>query len=183
MTNRHSRIAIALLSVGVAVAAFVTPAGAVDNVAKYDQAQVGLTYTVYVPTTSLGLKATSFQLIGCGKGKDEQINASYGSQMSNEGWISLSESNTSCTDGPDGVGPVTKFTVRGATVTIMGSCRGGKSTCTKSTPALLRKGQGYTTVTLPAGDSSLKSTFVEVYTDGMSVKDIKKFVTGLKPVN
>jgi hypothetical protein len=183
MTNRHSRIAIALLSVGVAVAAFVTPAGAVDNAAKYDQAQVGLTYTVYVPTTSLGLKATSFQLVGCGKGKDEQINASYGSQMSNEGWISLSESNTSCTDGPDGVGPVTTFTVRGATVTIMGSCRGGKSTCTKSTRALLRKGQGYTTVTLPAGDSSLKSTFVEVYTDGMSVKDIKKFVTGLKPVN
>jgi hypothetical protein len=183
MTNRHSRIAIALLSVGVAVAAFVTPAGAVDNAAKYDQAQVGLTYTVYVPTTSLGLKATSFQLVGCGKGKDEQINASYGSQMSNQGWISLSESNTSCTDGPDGVGPVTTFTVRGATVTIMGSCRGGKSTCTKSTRALLRKGQGYTTVTLPAGDSSLKSTFVEVYTDGMSVKDIKKFVTGLKPVN
>ncbi len=183
MTNRHSRIAIALLSVGVAVAAFVTPAGAVDNAAKYDQAQVGLTYTVYVPTTSLGLKATSFQLVGCGKGKDEQINASYGSQMSNEGWISLSESNTSCTDGPDGVGPVTTFTVGGATVTIMGSCRGGKSTCTKSTRALLRKGQGYTTVTLPAGDSSLKSTFVEVYTDGMSVKDIKKFVTGLKPVN
>ena len=181
MTRRHSRFAVALITAVVAAAAFAAPASAAVNPAKYDQAQVGLTYTVYVPTTSLDLKATSFQLTDCGGGKDEQINAAFGSQMSNKGWISLTESNTGCEDGPDGVGPVAKFTVDGATATIMGSCKGGKSTCTKSNPALLRKGQGYTTVTLPAGSSALKSTFVEVYTDGMSVKDIKEFVTGLTP--
>ena len=78
---------------------------------------------------------------------------------------------------------MTTFTAHGATATIMGSCKGGKSTCTKSNPALLRKGQGYTTVTLPAVSSALKSTYVEVYTTKMSVKDIKEFVAGLEPVN
>lgn len=102
--------------------------------------------------------------------------------MSNSGWINLNESQTGCEDGPDGVGPVAKFTVNGATATIMGSCKGQKSICSKSNPALLRKGSGYTTVTLPAGSSGLKPTFVEVYTAGMSVKDIKEFVSGLEPV-
>ena len=170
MPTYQPRIAIALLAAGVAAVALAAPANATVNPAKYEQAQVGLTYTVYAPTTSIDLKGTSFQLTDCGGGKDEQINASYGSQMSNKGWISLTESQTGCEDGPDGVGPVATFTVDGATATIMGSCKGGKSTCTKSNPALLRKGQGYTTVTLPAGSSALKTTFVEVYTAGMSVK-------------
>ncbi|GDX32674.1 hypothetical protein LBMAG15_16090 [Actinomycetes bacterium] len=183
MPTFQPRIAIALLAAGVAAAALgAGPASAAVNPAKYEQAQVGLTYTVYKPTTSIDLKTSSFQLTDCGGGKDEQINASFGSQMSNKGWISLTESQTGCEDGPDGVGPVTTFTIDGATATIMGSCKGGKSTCTKSNPAQLRKGQGYTTVTLPAGSSALKSTFVEVYTDGMSVKEIKAFFAGLKPV-
>lgn len=183
--STRARIALSLLAAaGLAAAALATSpvAAAATNPAKYEKAQVGLTYTVYAPTTSIDLKSSSFQLTDCGGGKDEQLSASFGSQMSNSGWINLNESQTGCEDGPDGVGLVTNFKVKGATATIMGSCKGGKSTCTKSNPALLRKGQGYTTVTLPAGSSALKSTFVEVYTDGMSVKDIKAFVTGLKPV-
>jgi hypothetical protein len=142
---------------------------------------VGLTYTVYAPTTTIDLKSSSFQLIDCGGGKDEQLIASFGSQMSNSGWINLNESQNGCLDGPDGVGLVTKFKVKGATATIMGSCKGQVSSCSRSTPTLLRQGSGYTTVTLPAGSSALESTFVEVYTAGMSVKDIKEFVRGLEP--
>lgn len=191
MTRRHSQIAVALLTAVVAVAAFAAPASAEVNPAKFDQAQVGLTYTVYVPTTALGLKATSFQLTDCGPGpggkeRDAQIDAAFGKDWiggGNKGSIAIAESYTGCFDGPDEVGLVTTFTAHGATATIFGSCKGGKSTCTKSTPALLRKGQGYTTVTLPAVSSALKSTYVEVYTTKMSVKDIKKFVTGLEPVN
>ena len=78
--------------------------------------------------------------------------------------------------------PYLQFKVKGATATIKGSCKGQESSCSKSNPARLRKGSGYTTVTLPAGSSALKSTFVEVYTAGMSVKDIKEFVSGLEPV-
>ena len=183
--STHARIALSLLAAaGLAATALATSpvASAATNPAKYERAQVGLTYTVYAPTTSIELKSSSFQLIDCGGGKDEQLIASFGSQMSDSGWINLNESQTGCEDGPDGVGLVTKFKVQGATATIMGSCKGGKSTCTKSNRTLLRQGSGYTTVTLPAGSSALKSTFVEVYTAGMSVKDIKEFVSGLEPV-
>ena len=183
--STHARIALSLLAAaGLAATALATSpvASAATNPAKYERAQVGLTYTVYAPTTSIELKSSSFQLIDCGGGKDEQLIASFGSQMSNSGWINLNESQTGCLDGPDGVGLVTKFKVKGATATIKGSCKGQESSCSKSNPARLRKGSGYTTVTLPAGSSALKSTFVEVYTAGMSVKDIKAFVTGLKPV-
>ena len=183
--STRARIALSLLAAaGLAAAALATSpiASAATNPAKYEKAQVGLTYTVYAPTTSIELKSSSFQLIDCGGGKDEQLIASFGSQMSNSGWINLNESQTGCLDGPDGVGLVSKFKVKGAAATIMGSCKGQESSCSKSNPARLRKGSGYTTVTLPAGSSALKSTFVEVYTAGMSVKDIKEFVSGLEPV-
>ena len=183
--STHARIALSLLAAtGLAAAALATSpiASAATNPAKYEKAQVGLTYTVYAPTTTIDLTSSSFQLIDCGGGNDEQLVASFGSQMSNSGWINLNESQTGCEDGPDGVGLVTKFKVKGATATIKGSCKGQVSSCSKSNPARLRKGSGYTTVTLPAGSSALESTFVEVYTAGMSVKDIKEFVSGLEPV-
>ncbi len=184
-----ARTALSLLAfAGIAVAALAgAPAGASatsanPKVAKFEKAQVGLTYTVYAPSTSINLTSTSFELVGCAVGKDEQINASYGSQMSNRGWISISESQSGCEDGPDGVGRVTTFTVDGATATVMGSCGGGKSTCSKSNRALLRKGQGYTTVTLPASGSGLQPTYIEVYSANISLKEIRAFVRGLQPV-
>jgi hypothetical protein len=184
-----ARTALSILAFAGIAAAVLAGASAgasapsVDpNLAKFEKAQVGLTYTVYAPSTSINLTSTSFQLVGCAVGKDDQINASYGSQMSNRGWISISEAQSSCDDGPDGVGPLTTFSVKGATATVMGSCKGGKSTCSKSNRALLRKGQGYTTVTLPASGAGLQPTFIEVYSANMSLKEIRAFVRGLQPV-
>jgi hypothetical protein len=177
-----------LVFASIAAAALAgAPAGASapkakPNPAKFEKAQVGLTYTVYAPSTSINLTSTSFQLVSCAVGKDDQINASYGSQMSNRGWISISEAQSSCEDGPDGVGPLTTFSVKGATATVMGSCKGGKSTCSQSNRTLLRKGQGYTTVTLPAGGAGLQPTFIEVYSANMSLQEIRTFVRGLQRV-
>jgi hypothetical protein len=184
-----SRTALSLLaSACIAAGALaIAPAGAIapsadPSPAKFEKAQVGLTYTVYAPSTSINLKNTSFQIMVCAPGKDESIYADYGSQMSNRGWISISESPAPCEDGPDEVGPVATFPVKGATATVMGSCKGGKSTCSKSNRTLLRKGQGYTTVTLPAGGAGLQPTFIEVYSANMSLAEIKAFVRGLQPV-
>lgn len=152
---------------------------------EFAQAQTAVTYTVYQPSFTAGLKPTSFTLLNggppCGGRSNKQLFADFGSQMGKKGFISLSESLIPCADGPDGVGPVTTVTVLGATATIMGSCKGGKSTCANSNPALLRKGQGHITVTLPAGNSTLKPTYVEIDTSFMSLKDIRQFLAGLSP--
>ena len=44
----------------------------------YENAQVGLTYPVYQPTTLLGLPMSSFKLLPCAVGQDESIYATYG---------------------------------------------------------------------------------------------------------
>jgi hypothetical protein len=187
--TRKIRTALSLLAfASIAAAALAgAPAGASapsakPNPAKFEKAQVGLTYTVYAPSTSINLENTSFQIMSSCPGKDDSIYASYGSQMSNRGWISITEAPSSCEDGPDEVGPVATFPVKGATATVMGSCKGGKSTCSKSNRTLLRTGQGYTTVTLPSGGAGLQPTYVEVYSANMSLAEIRTFVRGLQPV-
>ncbi len=145
----------------------------------YEGAQVGLTYTVYEPSNTLGMPQSSFQLNGCAPGKDEQINSSYGRQGKARS-IAMTQSQTGCEDGPDGVGKAATFTVDGATATVMGDCQGSTSTCAKATKAGVRR-SAYTTVTLPSGGSGLGSTFVEVYSEGLSIAQIRTFVRGLKP--
>jgi hypothetical protein len=115
-----SCVVIALVALGS-----VAPVQAADGgPGRYQQAQVGLTYTVYAPTFTAGLKRTSFALEGCGSGRDEFINANYGSQGPTlTTWIGMNQSTSGCIDGPDGVGPAATFTVKGAQVTVMGNCR------------------------------------------------------------
>lgn len=182
MMTRRSRV----LSLFTSLAAVVTLVGvapvhaATDGPGKYQQAQVGLTYTVYAPSNSAGLKRTSFALNGCGGGLDEFINANYGHQTSGKAWIGLNEFEKYCIDGPDGQGPAATITVKGAKATIMGACAGGKSTCKSATRASVVK-SGYTTVTLP-GAGGLKSTDIEVYSSGLTVAQIRAFLVGLRPV-
>jgi len=172
---------LALLgSVLMGVAAAAPAAAAADGPGRFAQAQVGLDYTVYRPTTTLGLKRSSFQLFICGTG-DESISADYGSQTARTSrWIGLAESARPCEDGPDGVATATTFRVRGATATVAGDCPGQMSTCTGSRTSV-RRG-AYTTVTLPSGGDGLSSTFVEVYTQAITLKQLKAFVRGLVPV-
>lgn len=144
----------------------------------YEGAQVGLTYTVYEPSNTLGMPQSSFGLNDCAASKDEQINSAYGRQGKARS-ISMTQSQTGCEDGPDGVGKAGAFSVNGATATVMGACSGTASTCTKATKAGVRR-SAYTTVTLPSGGAGLGTTFVEVYSEGLSLAQIRTFVRGLK---
>lgn len=182
MMTRRVRLVSVLASVSAVVALVATaPAhAATGGPGKFEQAQVGLTYTVYAPSTTAGLKRTSFALEGCGGGLDEFITANFGHQTSGKAWIALNEFEKYCIDGPDGVGPAATVTVKGAKATIMGACAGGKSTCASATRASVVK-SGYTTVTLP-GANGLKSTDIEVYTTGLTIAQIRAFLQGLHPV-
>ena len=180
-----ARAAVVRVTVAIAVVAGVMTLAPHADAAMgpggpYAQAQVGLTYTVYVPTRTFTLKRTSFALDPCGGGLDDFITAEYGKQASGKGYIGLNEFEKPCIDGPDGVGRVTTILVKGAKATVMGACAGGASTCASATRGSVLK-NGYTTVTLPAAPG-LKSTFVEVYTSGLTVAQIRTFLRTLRTV-
>ena len=176
MTVRRT-LTLVTAAVTLLALAPLAPAGASGSPNRWENAQVGLTYTGYRPTTTLGLARSQFQLNDCGQGRDEMLNVSYGSQQAQR-WIGITESQRGCVDGPDGVGPAGTFTVRGATATILGDCPGGRASCSTATGAGVRR-SAYTTVTLPSGGAGLGSTFVEVYTQGLSKAQIAQVVRGL----
>ena len=177
--------ALILASVALAATAAL-PAVAADNppsTQRYERVQKSVDYTVYAPETSFGLPRTGFQKFGCGSGRDSAISVSYGSQAQlTNPWIGLNESpgKTGCTDGPDGVGPVTTFRANGIKATVYGACAKGASTCVTSTPALAAR-QAYTVITLPGSAARPTPTFTEVYTQALTLAQIKEFVRGLFP--
>ncbi len=67
-------LALALAFVVMAPAAAV----AMGSGDKFSDAQTGLTYSVYKPSNTLGLKATTFNLLDCAPGKAEWIYIKYG---------------------------------------------------------------------------------------------------------
>jgi hypothetical protein len=73
-----ARVVAAGAGVGATLAALAVPAAAMGGPNPYDDAQVGLTYPVYQPTTLLGLPMTSFKLLPCPAGQDESVYATYG---------------------------------------------------------------------------------------------------------
>lgn len=181
-----TRTCVAALILGSGGLVLATAAQAADgspDLGRYQRVQPRVDYTVYGPMTSFGLPRTGFQLNGCGGGRDDFITADYGKQVTTTTpWISLQESPGSdgCVDGPDGVGPAATFTANGARAQVLGACAGGTSTCARSTAALVRK-QGYTIVTLPGSADRPTKTHVEVYSQAMTLAQIKAFVRGLVP--
>lgn len=160
-----------------------SPAGSTPDNNRYVRAQNGVDYVVYAPGTTFGLARTSFQKVPCGGGRDDAISSAYGSQAARtDRWIGLQQSPgpTGCLDGPDGVGPAATFRVNGAKVRVLGSCAGGRPTCASSTPALVAK-QAYTTVTLPGSAVRPTPTFVEIYTQALTLSQIRQFVEELYP--
>lgn len=185
-TRTVARTGAAAFAVTALALTVAVPAVAADDPPsrqRYERVQNSVDYTVYAPSTSFGLPRTDFQKFGCGTGRDDAISASYGSQAKlTDQWIGLSESpgTTGCTDGPDGVGLVTTFRANGVKVTVYGACAKGAATCRSSTPALAGR-QAYTVATLPGSADRPTTTFVEVYTQALTLAQIKEFVRGLAP--
>jgi hypothetical protein len=69
--------AIAAAAVLTALAA-ATGALALGAPSPWENAQVGLTYPLYQPTVTLGLKRSEFRLLPCQPGQDESVFANYG---------------------------------------------------------------------------------------------------------
>ncbi len=148
----------------------------------YSATQKRVQYTVYEPRVTLGMVRESgsagFQTYPCSLPGGPGFSAAY-SQSSTRNF-SLNESQRGCLDGPDGVGRYGTISVGSATATISGSCASQASTCASSTAAGVTR-QAYTTVTLPAVKGH-RSTLVELYTTGLSPRQIAQILRGLVPV-
>ncbi|MEZ5115860.1 MAG: hypothetical protein R2737_06295 [Candidatus Nanopelagicales bacterium] len=171
-------LAVAVLVTLVAALLPALPARAATPSPKWEQAQVGLDYSVYAPTQTLGLKMKSFKLLDCAApGLDEQIAAQYGSV--NGRGFEIFESQNNCEDGPAPVALVATFSVDGALARVFVLCPGSYWSCKKIGTAGLKKYGGYTEVILPAGSSLLQPTLVTLWSTRLTLTDIKKVTRGL----
>ena len=173
-------------AMGAAVALAVggaVPAQAMGSSDAYENIQVGVTYTVYEPSYTAGLKA---QHIGgndlCPEGTEENVVAMYGKGSGRQ--FTITEGNPMCND--IGVGAeVLKRTVQGAEATIVAYCDPEKVTnCTK---ADVKKYGGNLKVTLPAGPN-LRPTEVWIETYGgpdgknISAQQLVQIARKMQPV-
>jgi hypothetical protein len=158
--------------------------------AAYSWTQQRASYTVYEPSVTLGMPGTLFETNGgpgltpgsvCGGARNPLRDADYGHQGgSGQRYAGLQESASGCLDGPDGVGLVGAFSVGGARATVMGACPDERPVCGQRPRSSVRV-SAYTTVTLPGRDGR-SSTYVEVYSQGLTWSELKRFVRGLRPV-
>lgn len=160
--------------------ACVPAAVAMGSGDAYENMQVGVTYTVYEPSFTAGLKA---QHIGgndlCPQGTEENLVAIYGKRSGRQ--FTIWEGNPMCSD--IGVGQtVLTTTVDGAQATVVAYCDPtSKAPCNQ---ASVKKFGGHLDVTLPAA-KGLRETRVWIETYGannLSAQQLVQIAKSLNPV-
>jgi len=175
-----------LVAGALTTGAIASPALAAEQpagFARFEKAQAKRKFVVYAPSTTFGLPLTSFKSYGCGNPAGPFLDADFGSQATRTStYIGLQESpgTSPCTDGPDSVGPAATFTVLGSKVQVYGQCAGGRATCDRSTAAGVKQ-QAYTTVILPGSAVRPTETYVEIYSQQLTIAQIREFIRGLAP--
>jgi hypothetical protein len=175
------RIVVGLSAVVASLMAFVTPSFAMGSSDAFENFQVGVTYTVYEPTYTAGLKVKH---IGgndlCPAGTEENLYATYGKKSGK--YFDITEGNPMCVDM--GVGPVlltTKF--NGATLTMQAYC--DPESKRKCTIADVKRFGGKVRVQMP-GVAGLRPTTVWIETFGaknnLSGAQLVRVAKGLIPV-
>ena len=178
--RRHTLLATA--AAGIAVLGIAAPAVAMGSGNPYQDMQVGVTYTVYQPTFTAGLKA---QHVGgnlnCQAGTEENTLGTYGKKTSRQ--FTITEGNPMCSDIGVGTAVLTT-TIKGAKATVYAYCDPAPDKkCTKGDVAKLG---GHLTVILPAGGATLRPTTVWVETFGaknLSAQQLVQVAKGLKTVS
>lgn len=171
------RLATAI-AVATSCLALSAPSFAMGTSDAYDNMQVGVTYTVYEPTFTAGLKARH---VGgndlCPQGTEQNLTAQYG--KGNTRNFTIFEGNPMCFD--IGVGQTVLTTqVNGAQAIVQAYCDpASKAKCTKAD--VIRFG-GHLEVTLPAA-TGLRPTriFIETYGGkNLSAQQLVQIAKGLK---
>ncbi len=176
------RIAAALASTFALLTGLaVQPAQAMGSGNPYVDQQVGVTYTVYQPTFTAGLKTptTVANQPDCPTGTEQSLTVPYGSRTALQ--FTVTEGNPMCSDISTGPTVLTT-TIMGARATVKAYCDPATvRTCTK---ADVRKYGGQLSVTLPAA-KGLRPTLVWIETTGrqkLSANQLVRVARSMKPV-
>jgi len=168
-------VAASALVVGVA-----GPAVAMGTGDAYENMQVGVTYTVYEPSYTAGIKA---QHAGgndlCQKGTEQNLMVIYGKANSQR--LTVTEGNPMCSDIGNGE-VVLRTTINGSRAFIEAYCDPESSK--KCTTADVKKFGGHLEVTLP-GVNGLRSTRIWIETYGgnnLSAQQLVRIAKSLAPV-
>jgi hypothetical protein len=168
--------------IGAATLTFglIAPAQAMGSGDAYENMQVGVTYTVYEPSFTAGLKARH---IGgndlCPKGTEENLTAQYG--KGNTRNFTITEGNPMCFD--IGLGAtVLRTTINGSSAFVQAYC--DPASPKKCTKADVIKYGGHLEVTLP-GVNGLRPTRIWIETYGgknLSAQQLVQIAKSLTPV-
>lgn len=179
---RKSVLALAV-TVGLALTGVVAgPAQAMGSGNNYADFQVGVTYTVYQPTYTNGLKQTSFNgdAGDAGCSAEETFTSVYGKAKGRQ--FSITEGNPICQD--IGQGPTVQTTmIKGAKATVVAYCPPPGKGCTAKDVA---KWGGHLSVILPAGGSYLRPTQIWIETlkgHAIGANELVKIAQRMYPIN
>ncbi len=179
---KKSVLALAV-SAGIALSALaVAPAQAMGSGNNYADFQVGVTYTVYQPTYTNGLKQTSFN----GNAGDaycpaeESFDTVYGSSKGRQ--FSITEGNPICRDIGQGR-TVYTTTIKGAKATVEAYCPEPANNCSAKDVA---KWGGHLSVIFPAGGNGLRPTQIWIETlkgHAIGANELVKIAQRMNPIN
>ncbi len=171
---------IVVLAVFIGSMSLTAPSFAMGSSDAFENMQVGVTYTVYEPMYTAGLKA---QHIGgnalCAAGTEENLLATYGKKSGKH--FTITEGNPMCSD--IGAGSVVlKAKFNGATLVMQAYC--DPASKHKCATADVKKLGGHIQVQMP-GVGGLRSTTVWIETFGtknLSGAQLVRIAKGLTPV-
>ncbi len=168
---------------GLALTALVAaPAQAMGSGNNYADWQVGVSYTVYQPTYTNGLKQASFggQVADASCAAEEYFTSVYGSGKGRQ--FTIFEGNPICMDL--GIGPVVmKTKIKGAIATIEAYCPPPGNGCTAKD---VKTWGGNIKMIFPAGDSYLRPTQVWIETlkgHSIGANELVKIAQRMYPIN
>jgi hypothetical protein len=169
-------------ALGLALAALAAvPAHAMGSGNNYVDHQVGVTYTVYQPTYTNGLKQTSFGSMtpDAQCSAELALDASYGGSKGRR--FSITEGNPICRD--IGNGPtVLKTTIKGARAVIEAYCPEPTNSCSAKDVA---KWGGHLSVIFPSGGKGLRPTKIWIETlkgHAIGANELVKIAQRMQPV-
>lgn len=168
---------------GLALTAFAAaPAQAMGSGNNYADFQVGVTYTVYQPTYTNGLKQTKFGGMEpdalCSA--EQALDTTYGSPKGRQ--FSITEGNPICRDIGTGR-TVYTTTIKGAKAVVEAYCPEPANNCTAKD---VKTWGGHLSVIFPAGNSYLRPTQIWIETlkgHAVSANELVKIAKRMYPIN
>ena len=158
------------------------PAQAMGSGNNYADFQVGVTYTVYQPTYTNGLKQISFNgdAGDASCAAEESFDSVYASGKKRQ--FSITEGNPICRDIGNGR-TVYTTTIKGAKATIEAYCQEPANNCSAKDVA---KWGGHLSVIFPSGGNGLRPTQIWIETlkgQAIGANELVKIAQRMYPIN